>query len=204
MAAAAQRLDDDAVRDLLERCGAGDRDACSRLAGLAYDRVVVLAGRMLRRGYDRRRFQRDTADLIQSAALAVWRTLSDQAVRTREPAGFAALIARVVRTTLIKLAERCRNNGGPGAGGHDGEGPDARVSDAWDPELLALWTEFHGTVDRLPDDERQVVDLVFYGGLSTADAAVRLGLSQREVQVRYKCARGRLQDALPGLGRLSA
>jgi DNA-directed RNA polymerase specialized sigma24 family protein len=119
-------------------------------------------------------YQQNTADLIQAAALKVWRVISDEAVRAEEPAQFYALLARVVRTSLIKLAEWCRNNGGAGAGTADDAGeafPAATASDTWDPARLALWTEFHRQVERLADEERQVVDLVFYQGLGTDEAA---------------------------------
>jgi RNA polymerase sigma-70 factor (ECF subfamily) len=168
------RADDEAVRGLLVRCRLGDRDACGRLAEIAYRRVEHLAGTMLDRGYDRNRYQQNTADLIQAAALKVWRVISDEAVRAEEPAQFYALLARVVRTSLIKLAEWCRNNGGAGAGTADDAGeafPAATASDTWDPARLALWTEFHRQVERLADEERQVVDLVFYQGLGTDEAA---------------------------------
>lgn len=199
------RADDEAVRGLLARCRRGDRVACGRLAEIAYRRVEHLAGVMLDRGYDRNRYQQNTADLIQAAALKVWKVINDEAVRAEEPGQFYALVARVVRTTLIKLAEWCRNNGGPGAGTADDAGEDfpaAAASDTWDPARLALWTEFHRQVERLADDERQVVDLVFYQGLGTDEAAAEIGVSRREVQVRYKNARKRLQDALPALGRM--
>ena len=42
-----------------------------------------------------------------------------------------------------------------------------------DPDRLAAWTDFHREVEALPAEEREVFDLLFYQGLSQAEAAAR-------------------------------
>jgi RNA polymerase sigma-70 factor (ECF subfamily) len=68
---------------------------------------------------------------------------------------------------------------------------------------LAQWTEFHRVIERLPDKERQVVDLLFYHGLSQAEAADVLAIDTSTVKRRWRAARltlhELLKDSLPEL-----
>src|SRR5262249_24098033 len=80
-------------------------------------------------------------------------------------------------------------------------GPD----DTHEPSQFAAWTEFHRQADTQPDDEREVFDLLWYQGLSQADAATLLQASERTVQRRWREARVRVYQDLtaapPGLYR---
>jgi RNA polymerase sigma-70 factor (ECF subfamily) len=48
----------------------------------------------------------------------------------------------------------------------------------------------------LPDEEREVVNLLFYGGLTQQEAARVLGVSLRTVKRRWQSARCRLYEKL--------
>jgi RNA polymerase sigma-70 factor (ECF subfamily) len=50
----------------------------------------------------------------------------------------------------------------------------------------------------LPDETRKIVDLLFYQGLSQAEAAAVLETSERTVQRRWQSARLALHEALGG------
>jgi RNA polymerase sigma factor (sigma-70 family) len=63
---------------------------------------------------------------------------------------------------------------------------------------LAIWTEFHAQVERLPDKEREVFDLLWYQELTQAEAAALLGVDVRTVKYRWQAARVKLHDALRG------
>jgi DNA-directed RNA polymerase specialized sigma24 family protein len=54
------------------------------------------------------------------------------------------------------------------------------------------------TVDRLPEEERRVVDLLWYRGLTHAQAAEALGVATKSVQRRWASARLMIRDALGG------
>ena len=60
--------------------------------------------------------------------------------------------------------------------------------------------EIHEQVEKLPDEVREVFDLVFYLGLEQAEVARRLGVSVPTVKRRYRDARLLLYDALGGDG----
>jgi RNA polymerase sigma-70 factor (ECF subfamily) len=63
---------------------------------------------------------------------------------------------------------------------------------------LAEWGEFHEQIGRLPEEEREVFDLLWYQGLSHAQAAELLQLSTKTIQRRWQAACLRLHEALQG------
>jgi RNA polymerase sigma-70 factor (ECF subfamily) len=67
-----------------------------------------------------------------------------------------------------------------------------------EPQRLAAWSTFHEQIDALPTEEREVVDLLWYQGLSQAEAAEVLQVSERTIKRRWMSARLQLQDALHG------
>ena len=66
-----------------------------------------------------------------------------------------------------------------------------------DPSHLAQWSEFHEKVRGLPDDEREVVDLYWYQGLTQAETARVLGVHEKVVSRRWLRARLKLSEWLP-------
>jgi len=67
----------------------------------------------------------------------------------------------------------------------DGEGRDTELRD-----LIAE------LVDSLPEDERTVIEALFWEGLSARQLAVRLGVSRSAVQTLLTRATTRMKDAL--------
>jgi RNA polymerase sigma-70 factor (ECF subfamily) len=59
-----------------------------------------------------------------------------------------------------------------------------------------MWSEFHAQVDGLPREERDVFDLLWYQGLTQAEAAAVLEISLRTVKRRWLAARVGLGAAL--------
>jgi RNA polymerase sigma-70 factor (ECF subfamily) len=58
------------------------------------------------------------------------------------------------------------------------------------------WTAFHEAVERLPEEEREVVNLVYYDGLSRAEAAREVGVSAKTVRRRWDAALVKLHRVL--------
>jgi RNA polymerase sigma-70 factor (ECF subfamily) len=71
--------------------------------------------------------------------------------------------------------------------------------DTYEPTRLAYWSEFHLRVQSLDAELRDVMDIVWYQGLSQAEAANILNVSERTVQRRWRQACLELHDALNGL-----
>jgi RNA polymerase sigma-70 factor (ECF subfamily) len=183
---------------MLDRHRAGDEAARDQLIKLAQGRFVVLARTMLRRHPHVRRWE-ETDDLLQAALLRLHRSLAQ--VRPESLRHFDNLAATRIRRALIDLARSYHGPEGLGANHHtDGNDPGGRlagIADGGDrPDTLEDWLTFHETVDRLAEEERQVVDLLWYKGMTHSQAAEALGVSTKTIQRRWASARLMIQDSL--------
>jgi RNA polymerase sigma-70 factor (ECF subfamily) len=183
----------------LERLREGDEAARSEVINHACQRLEALTRRMLRH-YPRLHRWEQTGDVLQNAVLRLHRSLGS--VRPESPAGFYGLAAAQIRRELTDLA---RHHFGPeGAAAHhhtDGveqaDGPVGRKADpGGEPATLAEWTEFHEKVRFLRQAEREVFDLLWYEGLTQAEAAQVLGVTERTVKNRWRSAKLDLQRLL--------
>jgi RNA polymerase sigma-70 factor (ECF subfamily) len=188
----------------LDRLQAGDESARDELIAVARDRLVRLARRMLRGYRDVRRWEQ-TDDVFQNAVVRLCRALGD--VRPASVRSFINLAAVQIRRELIDLSRHYHGPQGPGrhhasqASALDAPGRPGglEVTDETDePARLASWTEFHASIGRLPDVEREAFDLLWYQGLSQAEAAALLGVTERVVKYRWRAARLRLHEMLGG------
>ena len=66
------------------------------------------------------------------------------------------------------------------------------------PENLLAWAEFHEQVEELPENEREVFQLIWYSGTTQREAAELLGISERTVLRRYCRARLQLKNTFQG------
>jgi RNA polymerase sigma factor (sigma-70 family) len=186
--------------DLLDRLREGDRSARDLLIALAQGRFVALARTMLRRYPHVRRWEQ-TDDLLQAALMRLHRSLAE--VRPEDVPHFDNLAATQIRRELIDLARRYQGPEGIGANHHsDGTDPGARLAEVAEgegkPESLEQWTAFHEAVGRLPEQEKQVMHLLWYRGMRHAQAAEALGVTTKTVQRRWVSARLMIRDALHG------
>ena len=186
---------------LLRRAAAGDEAAVDALLRHSCDRLTRLTRRMLG---DFRRVKRwaDTEDVLQNALLRLLGAL--RAVKPQTPRDFLALATLQIRRELIDMARRFYGPEGIGAN-HDSAAADAphpgaegRADARHEPSSLAQWRELHQQIDALPDDEREVVGLLFYQGLPQAEAAELLGVSVRTVQRRWHVALCKLHRVWDG------
>jgi RNA polymerase sigma-70 factor (ECF subfamily) len=188
----------------LDRLRAGDTAARDELLEVAYGRLTRLARKMLR-GYPSVRQWEQTDDVAQNAALRLWRSLGE--VRPTSVLGFIRVASTQIRRELIDLARHYDGRDAPGRhhavrDGSDGSGglpdPPDPGTDTDDPARLAAWTDFHEHVEALPDEEKEVFDLLWYQGLPQAEAAALLGVTERVVRYRWRAARLRLHERLGG------
>jgi RNA polymerase sigma factor (sigma-70 family) len=188
----------------LDRLRAGDESARDELLDIARVRLGRLARKMLR-GYPGVRRWEQTDDVLQNVAVRLCRAL--KTMRPESVHGFVRLAALQIRRELIDLARHYEGPEGLGrhhlsrAGPDDAEappGPPDPSSDTHDPARLASWSEFHETIESLPDAEREVFDLLWYQGLSQREAAALLGISERAAKRRWRSARLKLHEMLRG------
>lgn len=168
---------------VLEAVGRGDHDALGEL----YDRFGRLAYGLAFR------ILRDRAlaeDAVQEAFLAVWRSAD---AYKRERATPSTWILTVVHRRAVDLVRReQRRRGEPlEAAPEPATGPadeDAALRDRRAAVQAAL-TE-------LPGDQRQALELAYYGGLTQSELAERLGVPLGTVKSRMFAGLGRLRELL--------
>ncbi|MBM4072317.1 MAG: sigma-70 family RNA polymerase sigma factor [Planctomycetes bacterium] len=190
---------------LLARAAAGDARAHSELLQHAAGRLLRLTRRMLR-DYPRLHRWEETDDVFQTAVMRLYQSLSQ--VKLESVQHFWNLASTQIRRTLIDLA---RHHLGPqgSAARHDTDSAlasgdaDAEVvrnvaAPGAEPSSLDDWTVFHEAVDKLPDNEREVFQLLWYAGLSQQESADILGVSLPTVQRRWYAAQVSLFHALHG------
>jgi RNA polymerase sigma-70 factor (ECF subfamily) len=190
------------LQGYLERMNAGDPAAREELFRHVAGRLERLTRKMLQ-GFPGVRRWEETGDVLQNAVVRLLRALG--AVRPGSLREFFGLSAEQVRRELIDLARHYQGPQGAGAhhasqAGLDGErGPLADKPDlTHEPSALAGWAEFHQQVEGLPEEEREVVNLLFYQELPQAEAAALLGVTVRTVQRRWQSALLALHAVLKG------
>jgi RNA polymerase sigma factor (sigma-70 family) len=150
---------------------------------------TAVLGYALRRSGSRE----DALDVVAETFAVAWRRRTDMPADPRE-----------VRPWLFGIARRCLANSvrGTHRAGRLGE----RLADSFDmaavPDPAALHenrSESQAVLEaltQLPPDDRELVTLIAWEGLTPAEAATALGLSAGTARVRLHRARARLRAAL--------
>jgi RNA polymerase sigma factor (TIGR02999 family) len=164
--------------------GAGDREALDALLPLVYDELRRIAARYL--GRERVDHTLQPTALVHEAYL---RLIDQHSVDWRNRAQFFGLAANMMRRILVNHAEARR------AAKRDGAKipiDDLTVFCAeQDLDLLAL-DEALEQLAATDKDKATVVEMKFFGGLSTAEIADVTGRSARSVERDWTIARGLL------------
>ena len=193
------------VQAYLERLRGGDEAARAELLNCACERLRRLTRKMIK-GYPKVHRWEQTDDVLQNAVLRLQRTLQQLPVETARD--FFRLAALHIRRELLDLAKRYYGPQGAGAhhashaqapgGSSEGPAPADPADLTHEPVRLATWSAFHEQVAALPEEERDVFDLLWYQGLSQAEAAELLNVTERTVKRRWQTARLKLYEALQG------
>lgn len=171
------------------------------LAG-AHERLLRLARRM-KRDYPTLGRWEQTEDVLQNAMIRLYRAL--KSVQIQSPLHFHRMAALQIRRELLDLCRHYQGEYGvasnhatwiPGEGNPlGGNGPEPGETTGC-PQELAEWSDFHRIVDELPEEDREVFDLLWYSGMSQAEAAATLNISLKTIQRRWRGARLKLSEAL--------
>ena len=190
------------VDQLIQKLRDGDREARDQLLAAAGDRLLRLTRKMLRLSNDVRRWEQ-TDDVCQNAMLRLYRSLEQ--IDLQDSRHFFHVAAMQIRRELIDLARRYQGAYGMGrnlrlqSAKDDTEPMAGRLEPAeqtYDPADLATWLEFHQRVETLPEEDRDVFHLLWYGGLTPEEVADALHVSARTVRRRWQSARLALHDVL--------
>ncbi|HBJ38795.1 MAG TPA: hypothetical protein DDZ51_29420 [Planctomycetaceae bacterium] len=188
---------------LLDRWSAGDQLALDELISHSQSRLQRMASRMLADKPHVGRWSQ-TGDVLQNALVRLHRSLKD--VKPESKRAFNGLAAQQIRRELCDMA---RNLYGPlGIGRHhkteagqasmdqNGRPQNEAVAPATDSIDSFEMTEFHESVDRLAEEEKEVFELIFYQGMSQVEAAGLLCVSERTIKRRFRAAKLSLNTLL--------
>ncbi len=167
--------------DLLGAIAGGDRDAFEELHGRYHQALLGLAVGRLR---DRGRAE----EAVQDAFTSIWRSAASY--RPDKGPGVAWMYA-IARNAIV---DRWRRRLEPVAEAFDEPssepGPDARAEQRWRSFCV------HRALGTLPEQQRELVALAYWGGLSQSEIADRLDLPLGTVKTRTRAALKRLAEAL--------
>jgi RNA polymerase sigma-70 factor (ECF subfamily) len=170
--------------ELIQRTGAGDRDAFELLYRRHARPVFGLA---LRRLGDSGRAE----DAVQDTFASVWR--SARTYRPERGVGTAWLyaVARNAITDCGRAAGEQAFDEPPDLPSLE-PGPDARAVRTW-----TRW-RVHQAIEQLPERQRTVIELLYWRGLSQSEVAARSGVPLGTVKTRTRGALLQLARLLEG------
>ena len=179
-----------AVTVLLRQWSAGDKDALDRLMPLVYDQLRRLASRCLvseRPGHTLR-----ATALVNEAYMR----LIDAGADFNDRVHFFAVAARLLRQILVDHA-RTQNRKKRGAGAQRLTLDEAMLVTPDSSGLLDL----DEALQRLATNDRrksEVVELIYFGGLTYDETAAALGISAATVDRELRMAKAWLYTELAG------
>jgi RNA polymerase sigma-70 factor (ECF subfamily) len=177
---------------LRQRLVARDEQALVELVELATPWLLSVAQAMLQ--------DRDEAEeVVMHTFRIVWENV------TPESGGDAGLMPYLLRVTRHRAIDRLRDR-------RRNERKLSAVAVEWGRQSVApvepneagypgwqVHAQVHAAFEALPDEQRTVVRLAYFEGLTHSEIAARLGIPLGTVKTRLRLAFGRLRTALSGL-----
>lgn len=187
------RVPDEGSREFAERLRAGDESALRELFQREEKRALALAYRIVG--------DRATAeDAVQEAFAQLW----ERAAQLDPDGGrIESLLMTIVHRRAIDLVRR--------AGRRAGNQPDPELLEQVDEQATAmldrveetlstarLRTELRTAMERLPEDQRAILQHVYFAGRSLREAAELEGLPLGTAKSRLRLAMAKLSTSLRG------
>jgi RNA polymerase sigma factor (sigma-70 family) len=171
----------------MARTAEGDRQAFAELYRRYASAGLGLAFRVIG--------ERSLAEeVLQEVFLSVWRNggAYDPARGSVRSWLFAQVHHRAVDVVRREEGERRRTQSNPPTLG-DERGVDDVIEESW---LAARRQQVRRALAGLPQEQRQVIELAYYGGLTQTQVAERTGIPLGTVKSRTLAAMRRLREAL--------
>lgn len=192
-----------ALTELLTRLRQGDVAAREELADRMYARVVDLSRHILRTGSAHVQRWEQTEDLAHSAWFRIQRAIEDKELQFESPSQLLRLAARHIRFEIIGMHRRYKTRGSKhhtqafNTDSNDAsEANNFVANETADPQKAIAWAEFHEAVEQLPEEQKEIVELLWYQGLDQEAVACLIGISLRQVKRRWRDAKLSLSSFL--------
>lgn len=154
-------------------------------------------------GFPGLRCRESTEDVLHNVCIRLSRALGQ--VNPRDARHVYGLAGQQIRRELVdryrhyfgrgpSRRKQPVNDGGPGSGAHVEDAVDPRSEPARATKLKELYEE----IDRLPAEQREVIDLLYFGRMTQAEAAEVLEVPLSTVKGRLLRAKDALSRAFHG------
>jgi len=175
--------------ELLRSVASGDEAALS----LLYDRYrLILFGLVLRILHSRA----EAEDCLQEVFIQVWRQASDFDEARGRPFTWLVTLARSRALDRLRAAGSRDRTAQEAARAVVEETSDA-VTDAIRSERAAV---VRRALDTLPEEQRRVLELAYFEGLTQTEIAARLGQPLGTIKTRTRSGMTKLRETLGSLG----
>jgi RNA polymerase sigma-70 factor, ECF subfamily len=175
--------------DLLRRIAGGSDEALAAF----YDRYSSLVWGLLRRKLGE---SGEAEEVLQEAFLQVWRDARRYDPERASPRGWLLLIAR--SRALDRLRKRAAIERREEAIAREAGGRAAAPLGSRRLEHLDDRQRIHSALDRLPREQRRVIELAFFQGLSQTEIAAHLGAPLGTIKSRALLGMKRLRQIFAG------
>lgn len=176
--------------ELIRGIASGEQDALGQLYDSTHRAVFGLIQRILN---DPAGAEEVTLEVYTQ----VWRQASNYDPRRGTPSAWILTIARSRAIDRFRSTDQTRKRQEPLSM------VETARSSGIDPEQSASEAErrtlVRAALDTLPPDQRNVIELAYFGGFSHSEIAARLSLPLGTVKTRTRLAMGRLREALSTL-----
>jgi RNA polymerase sigma-70 factor (ECF subfamily) len=176
---------DDEARDLIEQMAGGHRPALEQLYDRHASLAFTLALRILRN-------QADAEEVTQEVFLQVWREASRYDPTRGTPQAWIVMLTRTRAIDKLRAARRLGDHRREAANVECTEVRSARGTD----DQMADRQLVLGVLANLSSAQRQILELVYYEGLTQTEIADRMGLPLGTVKTRIRMGLEQLRTAL--------
>jgi RNA polymerase sigma factor (sigma-70 family) len=181
------------LTDLISRMKAGDRHARQDLFAHAFSQMERMTRKRLDQQFGRLRFHGiETGDILNDAMLQLVKrfeqgTELDRLTCERD---FFVMVAQYIRWALLNAANRFAQQK------QVLPGDDFLPGQTAHPFSVEQMTAFHAEVERLPQEQREVFELLYFCDRGYDDAAELLGVHRDTIKRRYRDAKEALKKVL--------
>ncbi|MDW8223791.1 MAG: sigma-70 family RNA polymerase sigma factor, partial [Gemmatales bacterium] len=188
------------VEGMLAQAQAGDTEAENALFAYVRQRFEAIAVHMFRTRNDP---AFSGSDVMQNLCLRLLETLREQRLNFHSARHFLAVAAKNLRWAALELLRRPALRHWDSVAERDqdtaGSRPQPVASTSSSPERWEAWQRFHELIDQpgvLEEEEREVVNLRWYHGLTQEEIARILQVSERTVKRYWHSAKEKLRRYL--------
>jgi RNA polymerase sigma-70 factor (ECF subfamily) len=194
-----------AIQSLLDRLRAGDPTAKNALIERANQRLAIIARRLLR-SFPKISAEEETAGVVNEAYPRLDKALAD--LKPADVRQFFALASLKMRQTLLDMVRRITGRGEQerpdvvrlGGSGDASTAKGSPASPGDDPFAKARTLDVLDSIEKLSESQREVVELLYFQGLTQGEAGDVLGVSEDTVKRRWAEARVALFTRLRSYG----